>query len=120
MLTSVGLVDSERLRLVEPMGYLEFMGLVRGAAAVVTDSGGIQEETTVLGVPCLTVRRNTERPITISHGTNELIEPEAVPLRLTAILDDRYSVPEEGPPLWDGKAGQRIATIIAGWLTARS
>src|SRR5205814_113756 len=70
-------VDPARLRVVEPLGYLEFMGLVRGAVLVLTDSGGIQEETTILGVPCLTLRPNTERPITISHGTNHLVEPGA-------------------------------------------
>ncbi len=68
----------ERLRIVDPLGYVDFLSLVRGAALVVTDSGGIQEETTVLGVPCLTVRPNTERPITITHGTNRLLEPDAV------------------------------------------
>ena len=77
-LEAAGLVANERLRIVEPLGYVDFLSLVRGAALVVTDSGGIQEETTVLGVPCLTVRPNTERPITITHGTNRLLEPEAV------------------------------------------
>jgi hypothetical protein len=71
---------------VEPLGYLAFISLVRGAAVVITDSGGIQEETTILGVPCLTVRPNTERPITISHGTNRLVEPEEVAAGVAAIL----------------------------------
>ena len=77
-LEAAGLVAGDRLRIVDPLGYVDFLSLVRGAALVVTDSGGIQEETTVLGVPCLTVRPNTERPITITHGTNRLVEPEAV------------------------------------------
>ena len=71
-----GWSTSDRLRIVDPLGYLDFLSLVRGATLVVTDSGGIQEETTVLGVPCLTLRPNTERPITITHGTNRLVEPE--------------------------------------------
>jgi UDP-N-acetylglucosamine 2-epimerase (non-hydrolysing) len=119
-LEAAGLRDSTRLRLVEPLGYVEFLSLVRGAAAVVTDSGGIQEETTVLGVPCLTVRPNTERPITITHGTNELVEPEAVPGAVARILAGGRAVPTDGPPLWDGHAGERIGAIIAAWLAAPS
>ena len=70
VLEAAGLVSNDRLRVTEPLGYIDFLSLVRGAALVITDSGGIQEETTILGVPCLTVRPNTERPITVSHGTN--------------------------------------------------
>jgi UDP-N-acetylglucosamine 2-epimerase (non-hydrolysing) len=77
-LEGAGLRSGDRLKVVEPLGYLDFIALVRGAALVVTDSGGIQEETTILGVACLTVRPNTERPITISHGTNRLVAPEEV------------------------------------------
>lgn len=117
-LAAAGLRASARLHLVDPMGYVEFLSLVRGAVAVVTDSGGIQEETTVLRVPCLTVRRNTERPITISHGTNQLVEPEDVPARLDAILAGEVDFPEATPPLWDGHAGERIASIVARSLTA--
>ena len=87
-LTAAGLAASDRLRIVDPLGYIEFMSLVRGATLVVTDSGGIQEETTILGVPCLTVRPNTERPITITHGTNRLVEPETVVANVDAILAD--------------------------------
>jgi UDP-N-acetylglucosamine 2-epimerase (non-hydrolysing) len=107
------------LRIVEPMGYIDFLSLVRGAALVVTDSGGIQEETTILGVPCLTLRPNTERPITISHGTNRLVEPEDVLPATRAILRDGLVAPSEGPPLWDGHAGDRIAAIVEGWLAGR-
>ena len=73
-LEAAGLRADDRLRIVDPLGYVDFLSLVRGAALVVTDSGGIQEETTILKVPCLTVRPNTERPITISHGTNRLVD----------------------------------------------
>jgi UDP-N-acetylglucosamine 2-epimerase (non-hydrolysing) len=86
---------------------------------VVTDSGGIQEETTVLGVPCLTVRPNTERPITITHGTNRLVTPESAPAAVAAVLGGSFVRPAEPPPLWDGHAGERIAAEIATWLAAR-
>ena len=72
-LTAAGLLDAPRIRVVDPLGYIEFMSLVRGAAAIVTDSGGVQEETTLLRVPCLTLRPNTERPITITSGSNRLV-----------------------------------------------
>ena len=116
MLESLGLTADDRMRIVEPLGYVDFLSLVRGAALVVTDSGGIQEETTILGVPCLTVRPNTERPITISHGTNRLVQPQAVAAAVDDILLGRWVRPEDGPPLWDGHAGPRIAAIIDAWL----
>jgi UDP-N-acetylglucosamine 2-epimerase (non-hydrolysing) len=94
------------------------MSLVRGAAIVITDSGGIQEETTILGVPCLTVRPNTERPITISHGTNRLVEPDEVVAAARGALVGSMSRPTTPPPLWDGAAGERIATIVEHWLAA--
>lgn len=122
MLAAAGLIAGPRLRLVEPLGYIGFLSLVRGATVVVTDSGGIQEETTVLGVPCLTVRPNTERPITISHGTNRLVEPDDVGPCVRTILGgpprQPAELPPEPPPLWDGHAGDRIAEVVAGWLTA--
>lgn len=97
------------VHLVEPLGYLDFLGLEADAALVITDSGGVQEETTVLGVPCLTVRPNTERPITVSEGTNELVgtDPDRVIRRALARIDERRGA--KRPPLWDGKAGRRIA-----------
>jgi UDP-N-acetylglucosamine 2-epimerase (non-hydrolysing) len=116
MLESAGLVEGERLRIVDPLGYVDFLSLVRGAALVVTDSGGIQEETTILGVPCLTVRPNTERPITITHGTNRLLGPDEVVAVARTILTDGLPVPSSGPPLWDGHAGERIAVILEAWL----
>jgi UDP-N-acetylglucosamine 2-epimerase (non-hydrolysing) len=104
------------LRLVEPLGYLDFLKLMAEARLVLTDSGGIQEETTILGVPCLTVRPNTERPITISHGTNRLVTPEEVVPLARRVLADGPVAPAEPPPLWDGRAGPRIAGILAEWL----
>ncbi len=118
-LEAAGLRDGERIHVVEPLGYVDFLSLVRGAAVVVTDSGGIQEETTVLGVPCLTVRPNTERPITITHGTNRLVTPESAPAAVAAVLGGSFVRPAEPPPLWDGHAGERIAAEIERWLAAR-
>ena len=122
MLAAAGLAAGPSLRLIEPLGYVAFLSLVRGAAVVVTDSGGIQEETTILGVPCLTVRPNTERPITISHGTNRLVEPGEVGPWVGRILASPPAVAGakvEAPPLWDGQAGQRIADVVTGWLASR-
>ena len=100
------------IRLVDPVGYLTMVDLVQGAFAVVTDSGGLQEETTALGIPCFTVRANTERPVTITEGTNELVpDPTALPGRLRAIErgERRGRVPEG----WDGKASTRIVEALA-------
>jgi UDP-N-acetylglucosamine 2-epimerase (non-hydrolysing) len=115
VLTEAGLDDHPRVTLLEPLGYVDFIAAVRGAAAVVTDSGGVQEETTILGVPCLTVRPNTERPITITHGTNRLVTAEglvsAVEEALGSVAGER-----EVPPLWDGMAGPRIARVVEARL----
>jgi UDP-N-acetylglucosamine 2-epimerase (non-hydrolysing) len=109
---------SPRIHVIEPLGYIEFMSLVRGAAAIVTDSGGVQEETTLLRVPCLTLRPNTERPITITSGSNRLVtRNELAAAVLKACDDGPYT--GELPPLWDGQAGPRIARIVTGWLAAR-
>ena len=116
MLEAAGLVADSLLRIVEPLGYLDFIALARGATLVVTDSGGIQEETTVLGVPCLTVRPNTERPITITHGTNRLAELEDVPGLAREIVSAGVGVTPRRPPLWDGHAGDRIGDVIVDWL----
>jgi UDP-N-acetylglucosamine 2-epimerase (non-hydrolysing) len=117
-LTAAGLLDAERVHVVDPLGYIEFMSLVRGAAAIVTDSGGVQEETTLLRVPCLTLRPNTERPITITSGSNRLVTSgELAAAVLKACDDGPYA--GELPPLWDGQAGPRVARIITGWLGAR-
>ncbi|MFI6740294.1 non-hydrolyzing UDP-N-acetylglucosamine 2-epimerase [Nonomuraea sp. NPDC050451] len=116
-LAEAGLVDGESIKVVDPLGYVDFLSLVRGAALVVTDSGGVQEETTVLGVPCLTVRPNTERPITITHGTNRLVTPALLPAAAEKALADGAATPAgELPMLWDGQAGPRIARVISAWL----
>ncbi|HTU04252.1 MAG TPA: UDP-N-acetylglucosamine 2-epimerase (non-hydrolyzing), partial [Trebonia sp.] len=116
-LVAAGLLDAPRIHVVDPLGYIEFMSLVRGAAAVVTDSGGVQEETTLLRVPCLTLRPNTERPITITSGSNRLITRDELANAVLKACDDG---PYQGelPPLWDGKAGPRIAGVITRWLAA--
>jgi UDP-N-acetylglucosamine 2-epimerase (non-hydrolysing) len=111
LLEEAGLVASERLRVVEPIGYVEFLSGVRGAAVVITDSGGVQEETTVLDVPCLTARPNTERPVTITHGTNRLVAPAEIAKAVEAVLADPPHVAEP-PPLWDGRSGERIAAVL--------
>jgi UDP-N-acetylglucosamine 2-epimerase (non-hydrolysing) len=115
-LRAEGLFDHPRIRVIDPTGYVEFMALVRGAAAVVTDSGGVQEETTVLGVPCLTLRPNTERPVTITHGTNRLVTRESLPLLVADVLAAGRPASWPTPPLWDGRAGERIAAIIRAQL----
>ncbi len=105
------------VRVLEPMGYLEFLGLLDQAGLVLTDSGGIQEETTVLGVPCLTLRPNTERPVTISSGTNRLVPPGSG--QLPAAMAHALAAPRSAgvrPPLWDGHAGERIAAVIEAFL----
>jgi UDP-N-acetylglucosamine 2-epimerase (non-hydrolysing) len=101
------------IRLIDPVGYLEFMGLVEGAAGVLTDSGGIQEETTFLGVPCFTLRANTERPVTVELGTNTLLglAPERIS-EVSALIAASERRPTQ-VPLWDGEAGQRIAAVLA-------
>ena len=103
--------------MIEPLGYLDFLSLVAGSAVVVTDSGGVQEETAILGVPCLTVRPNTERPVTITHGTNRLVEPAEIGPAVAAALDAGPPGVHR-PPLWDGHAGERIAPILVAWLAA--
>ena len=114
-LEAAGLFSHTGLRVVDPLGYVEFLGLVRGAAAVVTDSGGVQEETTVLGVPCLTLRPNTERPVTITHGTNRLVTRDDLPDAVADALATPET-PHRVPPLWDGQAGPRIADVLVRFL----
>ncbi len=119
-LLELGFADHPDIRVVDPLGYVEFMSLVRGAEAVLTDSGGVQEETTVLGVPCLTLRPSTERPATITHGTNRLVRADTLPAELAQIADRGRPSSWPVPPLWDGQAGPRIAAIVASWLADRS
>ena len=108
-------LTTDQLRLLDPLPYVDFLGLQARAQVVITDSGGIQEETTYLGVPCLTLRENTERPITVSLGTNVLVgrDPEKLRSELALVLAGKQ---KRGtiPPLWDGHAGERIAAILTG------
>jgi UDP-N-acetylglucosamine 2-epimerase (non-hydrolysing) len=111
------LIDSRRMIFLPPQGYLEMLGLMADAMVVLTDSGGLQEETTALGVPCLTLRENTERPITIEQGTNTLVgtDREAIFLEIDKIFSGhgkRGKIPE----LWDGNAAKRIASDLAQWI----
>ena len=108
-------LQAGQLRVLDPLPYVDFMGMQSRATVVITDSGGIQEETTYLGVPCLTVRENTERPITVSMGTNVLVGRDREKLRaeLGRVLAGNA---KKGtvPPLWDGRTGERIADILMG------
>ena len=103
---------SARLRIIEPLGYLDFLALQADAAVVLTDSGGIQEETTALGVPCLTLRENTERPVTVTEGTNRVVgrDGDAILAAVEDALAGRF--PVRRPALWDGAAGARIAKVL--------
>jgi UDP-N-acetylglucosamine 2-epimerase (non-hydrolysing) len=114
------LVSGRRMAMLPPQGYLEMLGLMSAAALVLTDSGGMQEETTALGVPCLTLRENTERPITVLQGTNTLVgrDPGAITRAVGEVLSGRGKrgrVPE----LWDGRSAERIAAHLADWLVRR-
>ena len=106
-------IKLEKLHLLEPLPYIEFLGLQRRAAVVITDSGGIQEETTYLGVPCLTLRNNTERPVTVTLGTNIVVGQDSKKLlfELSKVVEGKA---KQGtiPPLWDGHAGERIADVL--------
>ncbi|HJZ38165.1 MAG TPA: UDP-N-acetylglucosamine 2-epimerase (non-hydrolyzing) [Solirubrobacterales bacterium] len=114
MMATLGIEAPEGLTLTEPFGYLDFLSLLTDAKAVLTDSGGIQEETTYLGVPCFTLRANTERPVTVELGTNTLLglDPAAI-AEIPATLANRSREPHEPPPLWDGHAAERIADILS-------
>ena len=105
------------LHLLDPIGYVEFLGLISESAGVVTDSGGIQEETTFLGIPCFTLRDNTERPITIDMGTNRLLG--LAPERIREV-PELLAVPSRNgtriPPGWDGKAAERLTDVIESFL----
>jgi UDP-N-acetylglucosamine 2-epimerase (non-hydrolysing) len=107
--------EAPGLLLSEPLGYLDFLSLLADSRAVLTDSGGIQEETTYLGIPCFTLRANTERPVTISAGTNTLLglDPAAI-ASIPAALESRPERKPEPPPLWDGHAAERIADVLLG------
>lgn len=105
-------VEHPRLTMTEPQGYLDFLGLVQAARLVLTDSGGLQEETTALGIPCITLRENTERPITVTAGTNRVVgrEPANIMRALEGALKDEFTI--RCPPLWDGQAALRMANVL--------
>lgn len=105
--------DSSGICMIPPLGYLEFLSLQRQATFVMTDSGGVQEETSVLGVPCLTLRENTERPFTVTHGTNKIVglDPEHIRRAVKTILAGKVKH-KRAPKLWDGKAAKRIVKIL--------
>jgi UDP-N-acetylglucosamine 2-epimerase (non-hydrolysing) len=106
---------ANHLRLLDPLPYLDFLALQTRATLVITDSGGVQEESTYLGIPCLTVRENTERPITVDMGTNILVGRDLG--RVRSEFESIVSGHPKGgarPPLWDGKAAGRIAQIVCG------
>ena len=110
-----GIAMPEGVRVVEPLSYLDFLSLERVARMVITDSGGIQEETTYLGVPCITVRTTTERPITITHGTNVLAGPAPARIRSEAariLAGPSRAAAGSAPPMWDGRAAERIADVL--------
>ncbi|MGH7633359.1 MAG: UDP-N-acetylglucosamine 2-epimerase, partial [Gemmatimonadaceae bacterium] len=116
----VGMLEGARIALLPPQGYLEMLGLLAAARLVLTDSGGIQEEATALDVPCLTMRENTERPITVEQGTNTVVGRDRA--RTAACVDEilrtggkRGRIPE----LWDGHAADRIAVHLQEWLSGR-
>src|SRR5580692_922189 len=112
-LTLGGIKHHPQLRLIPPVGYLDFLCLLSKASLVLTDSGGIQEETTALGIPCLTLRENTERPVTVTEGTNELVgqDPKKIIEAAEAVLAGKAK-PGRIPPLWDGHAAERIVEVL--------
>jgi len=114
------LVGGDRIAVLPPQGYLEMLGLMSNATLVLTDSGGMQEETTALGIPCLTLRENTERPITIEQGTNTLVGRDrgAIERAFGEIMSGKGKLGRV-PELWDGHAAERIAAHLGGWLAHR-
>jgi len=114
-------IDPRRMALLPPQGYLDMLGLMAGATLVLTDSGGLQEETTALGIPCLTLRANTERPITVEEGTNSVVgtDHEKIMVAVDEILEGRGKRGRT-PELWDGKAAIRIADDLMQWLSKRA
>jgi UDP-N-acetylglucosamine 2-epimerase (non-hydrolysing) len=114
------LIEGPNLKVLPPLGYLQLLGLMRAARLFLTDSGGIQEETTALGVPCITLRHNTERPITVEAGTNTIVGQDRQRI-LAAVQEVLEGGGKAGriPEYWDGQASQRIVTIMRTWLNSR-
>ena len=111
-------IENSNLKIIEPLGYLDFLRLYSGAKLVLTDSGGLQEETTALGIPCLTLRENTERPITIEMGTNRLVGTNSEKIKKAAseVLSENVSAEDKKiPPLWDGSAAERICDVLISY-----
>ena len=113
-----GALKQGRIRVCAPLGYLDFIKLVADSRLVLTDSGGLQEETTILGVPCLTLRENTERPVTVTHGTNEIVGVSRERIVESGLrkLNGRPEISKALPPLWDGHASERIVAHLASAL----
>ncbi len=118
-MSRAGIVTAPNLILAEPLPYLAFLGMMARARCVLTDSGGIQEETTALGVPCLTLRENTERPITVSQGTNRLVGPDSTRIEesVNDVLSGNWPTGVR-PELWDGYAARRIVDVLTTWRAA--
>src|SRR5207248_10259272 len=116
-ISQAGIRHHPQLRMISPVGYLDFLCLMSKAALVLTDSGGIQEETTALGIPCLTLRENTERPVTISAGTNRVVgtRPDAIVSAFNQVIAERPG-PAKVPELWDGRTADRIANVLREFL----
>jgi UDP-N-acetylglucosamine 2-epimerase (non-hydrolysing) len=114
------LLETPAIAVLPPQGYLEMLGLMAKAAVVLTDSGGMQEETTALGIPCLTMRDSTERPITVEEGTNTVVGRDAA-LTLELVDEILAGGGKRGrsPELWDGHAAERIAGHLAAWIATR-
>jgi UDP-N-acetylglucosamine 2-epimerase (non-hydrolysing) len=110
--TAAGLIARGRLQILEPLSYLDFIALMDGSRAVLTDSGGIQEETTILGVPCLTLREQTERPVTVTHGTNRVVGTSPARIGDGWRQIANQSTAPRTPPLWDGRSAGRIVAVL--------